>query len=124
MDIIIESRELLPEICIKLRKLGYIHNGDQGISGREAFKRESEEVPYTPARKKWLFHHLYVVDKNSKELKRHLYFRDYLRSHLEAIEEYANLKRNLARIYRNQIDNYVDGKSTFIEKILLKGNLQ
>ena len=124
LDIIIESREMIPEISKKLRNLGYIHNGDQGIPGREAFKRESEEVPYTSARKKWQNHHLYVVDKNSKELKRHLYFRDYLSSHPEAKEEYAKLKRSLARNCRNQRDDYTDGKSKFIEKILLSGKLQ
>lgn len=122
MDVIIESRELLSEICIKLQKLGYRHNGDQGIPGREAFKRESEEVPYTIPRKKWQYHHLYVVDKNSKELKRHLYFRDYLINHPEAKEEYEKLKRKLAQEYRNQRDNYTDGKSKFIEGILLKRN--
>ena len=41
IDVIIETRELLPEISLKLQKLGYRHNGDQGIPGREAFKRES-----------------------------------------------------------------------------------
>ena len=101
--------------------MGYIHNGDQGIPRREAFKRESEEVPFTIPRKKWLYHHLYVVDKNSEELKRHLYFRDYLISHPEVREEYEKLKRKLAQEYRNQRDDYTDGKSKFIENILLKG---
>ena len=123
MDVIIDSRERIPEIRKKLRKLGYIHNGDQGIPGREAFKRESEEVPYTAPRKKWLCHHLYVVDKNSKELKRHLYFRDYLISHPAAKEEYEKLKRTLSQEYRNQRDNYTDGKSKFIEGILLREKL-
>jgi len=124
LDIVIESREMIPEISKKLRNLGYTHNGDQGIPGREAYKRDSEEVPYTPVRKQWLYHHLYVVDKNSKELKRHLYFRDYLRSHPEAREDYAKLKRKLAKEFRNRIDDYVDGKSKFIERILLTGKLQ
>jgi GrpB-like predicted nucleotidyltransferase (UPF0157 family) len=124
MDVIIESRELLPEITIKLQKLGYNHNGDQGIPGREAFKRESEEVPYTVPRKKWLYHHLYVVDKNSKELERHRYFRDYLINHPAAKDEYEKLKRKLAQEFRNQRDNYTDGKSKFIERILTKINFQ
>ena len=51
-------------MIIALQKIGYTHEGDQGISGREAFKYQDKEH----LRK----HHLYVCAKDSRELSRHI----------------------------------------------------
>lgn len=37
-------------------------------------------------------HHLYVCPKYSKELKKHILFRNYLRSHEEDMKKYAETK--------------------------------
>ena len=42
-------------------------------------------------------HHLYVCDKNSEELRKHIAFRDYLREHEDVAGEYGRLKEELAR---------------------------
>ena len=42
-------------------------------------------------------HHLYVCDKESEELRRHIAFRDYLREHEGVAVEYGHLKEELAR---------------------------
>lgn len=52
IDVVIEDRNLLNSVIGALAKIGYIHEGDLGIAGREAFKYEGKEH----LRK----HHLYV----------------------------------------------------------------
>lgn len=94
---------------LHLMKLGYIHVGNQGIEGREVFKL-----------KRWNLlpqHHLYVCFSGSRELNRHLGFRDYLRHHPEALQAYAILKRDLAKKYRLNREAYSTAKTPFIEQI-------
>ena len=62
-------------------------------------------------------HHLYVCPEDSAELKRHLAFRDYLRSHPDDKEKYGNTKLEAAKLYPNDIDKYIEHKSPVIEKI-------
>ncbi len=62
-------------------------------------------------------HHLHAVEIDSDFWKRHLLFRDYLRTHPEALLEYANLKHKLAREFREDREAYTDAKSDFIERI-------
>lgn len=64
IDLIINSRELLPDIVGHLKGLGYEHEGDLGAKGREAFKRINETVPYTNPAYKKPEHHLYVCSKD------------------------------------------------------------
>ena len=77
IDIIFKNQMQFEKIKLALIKLGYYHNGNQGIVDREVFKRTGkvknqilDEIP----------HHLYVCLMGSKGLERHLLFRDYLGS--------------------------------------------
>ncbi|MDL2274062.1 GrpB family protein [Oscillospiraceae bacterium OttesenSCG-928-G22] len=45
-----------------------------------------------------------------------LYFRDYLRRHPDAAEQYARLKSRLAEEYANDRDGYTEAKTEFIAK--------
>ena len=46
VDVAIPSRSVLSEVIALLARLGYRHQGDLGVPGREAFAREgSEDVP-------------------------------------------------------------------------------
>ena len=109
IDVVIDNRELLPQVIEALQSIGYTHEGDLGIPGREAFKYENKEH--------LMKHHLYVCSKDSAELKRHLSFRDYLRSHPEAVREYSRVKEEGAHLYPEDIDKYIEHKSPFIEGI-------
>ena len=109
IDVVIRDRSVLPKVVIALQKTGYNHEGNLGIPGREAFKYEGKEH----LRK----HHLYVCAQDSEELRRHIAFRDYLRSHPEAVAEYSRVKEEGARLYPLDIDKYIEHKSPFIEKI-------
>lgn len=108
IDVVVANADVQKAVD-KLTAIGYIHEGNLGIEGREAFKYEGKEHLRT--------HHLYVCPEDSKELKRHLAFRDYLRSHKEATTEYSNIKLEAARLYSDNIDKYIEYKSPFIERI-------
>ena len=114
IDIVIKNSDVLERKVIKeLEKLGYKHIGDLGISGREAFKLLESEIYKYPK------HNLYVCREGSIGLKNHLLFRDYLIENPEKVEEYGNLKLELARNFPNNIDTYCSGKTEFITKILI-----
>ena len=38
IDVVIQNVELLGDVIIALQEIGYTHEGNQGIPGREAFK--------------------------------------------------------------------------------------
>ena len=62
-------------------------------------------------------HYLYVCPRDSEELKRHIAFREYLRSHPEAVREYSRIKEEGAALYPFDIEKYIEHKSPFVEKI-------
>lgn len=118
LDVVMESPRALPRVVAALGRLGYSHEGDGGIPGREAFRREGAMVPEDGSGRAWPAHHLYVCPGDSEELRRHLRFRDELRGRPDWAARYEALKRELARRYPNDIDSYVAGKSEFVERIL------
>ena len=118
LDVVIESPRVLPLVVEALGTLGYAHEGDGGIPGREAFRRAGATVPADGSGREWPDHHLSVCASDGEELQRHLRFRDYLRCHPEAAARYEALKRDLAERHPNDIDSYVQGKSAFVERIL------
>lgn len=109
IDVVIGDRSILPEVISALESIGYSHEGDLGIPGREAFKYEGKDHL-----KK---HHLYVCAQDAEELKRHITFRDYLRSDPDAVAEYSRIKEEGARLYPDDIDKYIEHKSPFIESV-------
>lgn len=97
IDLVIPSRDDLPAVIEGLGSIGYSYGGDQGIPGREVFKRVDENVPYSGLRRDWTHHHLYVCARDADELRRHLRFRDVLRSDVEVRDEYQRLKLAIAK---------------------------
>ncbi len=117
IDVVIESMDDFPAIVSILSKLGYIYEGDLGIKGREAFARESAEVPRNEQTKHWLDHHLYVCPKDSEQLAKHIAFRDFLRQSPKIVQQYADIKRELAERFSNKRTAYSNGKTEFIKKV-------
>ncbi|MBR6254548.1 MAG: GrpB family protein [Clostridiales bacterium] len=109
IDVVIEDRSKLDAVIEALAKIGYTHEGDQGIPGREAFKFKGKEHLRN--------HHLYVCDKDASELRRHISFRDYLRAHPEAVIEYSRVKEEGAVLFPYDIDGYIEHKTSFIQGI-------
>lgn len=109
IDVVIADESILQAIIARLASIGYIHEGDLGIKGREAFKYKNKSHLKE--------HHLYVCTQNSKELYRHITFRDYLRSHPEAVMEYSRAKEEAAKLYPNNIEKYMQYKSSCIKTL-------
>jgi len=118
IDIIIQDGDLLPTVITVLEELGYRHEGDRGIPGRESFRRTSAHTPVNGSTHTWPAHNLYVCLAGSISLKNHLAFRNYLRSHPGKARAYGELKKRLATEHPHDIDAYVEGKTTFITGVL------
>ena len=109
IDIVIRDYSVFDAVVSALQAIGYFHEGDLGIAGREAFKYDGKDHLQK--------HHLYVCPENSAELKRHIAFRDYLRAHPEAVKEYSRIKEEGAALFPNDIEKYIEHKAPFIQKI-------
>jgi len=119
IDLVIPSRRDLAPAVRRLARLGYRHQGDLGIVGREAFSRDgADDVPRDGSGRQWPEHHLYVCAADSEELHRHLAFRDALRADPRLVEDYAALKRALAERFRHDRDAYSTAKTEFVQRVL------
>lgn len=112
VDVVMNSYEIFPRIVERLAEQGFVHEGDLGIEGREAFKRSFDDG--------LMKYHLYVCPKDGKGYLEHIALRDYLRNHPNAKVKYAQLKTELAMKYKYDIDNYCNHKTQFIIDILSK----
>lgn len=110
IDVVIDSYDILPNIIQRLEKVGFQHQGNLGIEGREAFQRIYKD--------NFMKYHLYVCPKDGKGYLEHVALRDYLSANESARKEYEELKYQLAEHYRHDIDSYCEGKTDFVKKIL------
>lgn len=107
-----------------LEKIGYYHNGNQGIINREVFKRgmwgSKHQILDT------ITHHLYVCPVDSEELQRHITFRNYLIANEIARTEYQQLKYEIAAAANQDKKQYANLKEVkaraFINDILTKAD--
>ena len=109
IDVVIRDYSGFDAVVNALQSIGYRHEGDLGIVGREAFDYDGK----AHLRK----HHLYVCSQDSPELKRHVAFRDYLRAHPDAAREYGRIKEEGASLHPHDIEGYIEHKSAFIGRI-------
>ena len=115
VDVVIPNQEVFEKVKLKLEEVGYFHRGDLGVNGREAFRYSDKP--------ELMRHHLYVLAQDSEELRRHLGFRDWLRSHPEDAAEYGKVKLAAAESFPENIDAYIEAKSDFILQIYQKAGL-
>lgn len=113
IDVVIDKN--FEEVKKALESIGYIYEGDLGISGREAFDYKNKSH--------LMVHHLYVCNKDNEELYRHITFRDYLRQHKEDRYRYSSIKKEMALKYPEDIDSYIEGKQPVILDIYKKCGL-
>ena len=93
-----------------LQKLGYVYWAENPEPGRMFFVKGMP--PFGTRRT----HHVHVFDDGA-ERRHRIAFRDYLRLHADAAQEYAELKRQLAERFVNDRDAYTLGKDEFIANI-------
>lgn len=116
IDVIIRDYSVFDTVACRLGDIGYIHEGNLGIKDREAFKYFNKPHLMT--------HHLYVCPQNSKELHRHITFRDFLRENPEAVKRYGKVKEEAARLYPDDIDGYVAYKAPCIKELYIECGLE
>jgi GrpB-like predicted nucleotidyltransferase (UPF0157 family) len=110
IDVVVADQSVVPDAIAALARLGYVYEGDLGVTGREAFRNP----PGVPKH----HHHLYVCPADSPQLKAHLVFRDHLRTHPDAMRQYGEMKRALAGRFGEDRVGYTEAKSEFIAHVM------
>src|SRR5262245_7899068 len=79
ITVVVPTAADVPLAINRLSALGYVHQGNLGVEGREAF-----QAPCSMPR-----HHLYLCPSDSLALRNHLVLRDHLRTHPEVAIRYG-----------------------------------
>ena len=98
------------EYVAALSKAGYVHRGEQGIPGREFFRRGDPRA-----------YHVHLTRRGSSFWRDHLEFRDRLRAEASLRDAYDRLKRELAARFPTNREAYIDGKTGFVHGVLGRG---
>jgi GrpB-like predicted nucleotidyltransferase (UPF0157 family) len=107
IDIVVRE-ESMPEAIRRLNAIGCVHQGDLGITGREAFTSIPGRSP----------HHLYLCRPNTPALRQHIVFRDFLRASPDAARAYGLAKQAAAILFRDDRSAYNEAKVPFIVEIM------
>ena len=122
IDIVFGEDVDFNDIKKRLEKIGYFHNGNQGIPNRDVFKRGKTLVFHKVLDN--IVHHLYVCLKGSEALLRHILLRDYLIAHSEVRMQYQNMKYDIAQTVQQDRKKYAELKEVvtkdFIDGIIEK----
>ena len=110
IDIQVSLDAMVPRVRFvePLVALGYEFVADPTDTEHEYFKKETGRVHS---------YQVHVCAAGSEWERRHLLFRDHLRTHPKDAAAYAELKRRLAAEHPNDVMTYVDGKTPFIRRI-------
>jgi GrpB-like predicted nucleotidyltransferase (UPF0157 family) len=107
IDVIVGAYDV-PAAVAALGGIGYVHRGDLGVAGREAFHALDAE----PRR------HVYVCTAGTLNVRNHLAVRDVLRRRDDLRDAYGAVKRALADDPAMDIDTYLAGKSAVLQEAL------
>jgi GrpB-like predicted nucleotidyltransferase (UPF0157 family) len=108
IDVVVASAADVPRAIERLRPLGYLHQGDRGVTGREAFT-------WPPDARR---HHLYLVVSGSEPHLEHVELRDYLRDNPRVAADYGALKTELAQRLGADRLGYTEAKAEFVAGVL------
>lgn len=105
--------DVIPELVQRLIGIGYSYRGDAGDEGGHLLVRESAPDVRTI--------HVHVVEHTAPQWRNYLLFRDLLRQHPRIRQQYAALKQELGKRFRDDRKSYTDAKHDFIRRILETG---
>lgn len=91
-----------------LRTAGYDYLGEYGLAGRRYLRRQAPDGTRT--------HHIHVYQQGDANLRRHVVFRDYLRSHAHERDAYAAVKIALIETGGDR-KAYQSGKDAFVAQL-------
>jgi GrpB-like predicted nucleotidyltransferase (UPF0157 family) len=97
--------DLTDDDIAAMKELGYEHMGELGIAGRVFFRKGQPRT-----------HNVHVVEHGGAHWRRHLAFRDALRSDPEERRRYDELKRRLAAEGHSR-EVYTELKTPFIREV-------
>ena len=106
--VVVKDLEMTDEAAIDFLKIGYEYLGEFGIAGRRYLRKGGDERTHQI--------HIFQAD-DWNNIGRHLAFCDYMRTHEKERNEYAEIKKELARKFPYDIDRYCEGKETFVRHI-------
>lgn len=104
----VRSLEQVDTVSEDFSKINYEYLGEFRIAGRRYLRKGGDERTHQ-------IHIFHVDDWNN--IKRHLAFRDYMRTHKKERDEYAKIKKELAQSFPYDIEGYCDGKEDFVRKV-------
>ncbi|KTC64959.1 glutamate rich protein GrpB (plasmid) [Legionella adelaidensis] len=90
-----------------MKALDYEFKGEYGIPFRRYFQKGGNQKAYN----------IHIFETGNPDIERHIKFRDWMETHSEDKNAYAQLKQNLANHYPNDITAYCLGKEDFIASI-------
>jgi GrpB-like predicted nucleotidyltransferase (UPF0157 family) len=96
----------------RVEALGYDWHGELGISGRR-YCTLSDAMGLRIAQ-------LHFFEAHSREVVRHIAFRDYLRAHREAAVAYEKEKRRARDLHPNDSHTYTDEKAAWVQDMEAK----
>jgi len=115
IDILIEVKEInrIDHYNNLMATLGYAAHGEYGIPERRYFSKDKEGT-HT--------YHVHIFQIGNPEIDRHIKFRDHLITHPDDAQAYSLLKIELAKIFPEDVDQYTEAKSDFIQSVSEKIN--
>ena len=93
----------------------YVKVFEKDIPFRRYFRKNNQDGIRT--------YQIHLVEVESDWWKRHLIFRDYLRTHNEVRDAYEQLKRELANREFERTSDYADAKTEFIKAVEAKASV-
>lgn len=101
-------RDAVIEDCVAaFERAGYAHRGEQGVPGREFFRRGQPRA-----------YHVHLVEEGGSLWRDYLAFRDFLRADADAARRFAGVKHLLAARFPHDRESYISAKSPYVEEIL------
>jgi len=88
-----------------ITKLGYVHKGEYGISGREYFSKRQRKV------------HFHIFQCGDIQIAKHLHFVKVMQGNKALISELNQLKKQLHVKYPKDKDAYQSEKAIFYDRI-------
>lgn len=107
VDVIVAPADVETAVTA-LGTVGYVHRGDLGVAGREAF-HAPDRAPHR---------HVYVCAVGTTNVRNHLAVRDVLRRRDDLRDAYAATKLALAADPDMDLDAYLAGKSAVLQEVL------
>lgn len=107
--VVVKNLEDAREFEELLKPLDYHFREHQGVDDRYFYAKGPEENRT---------HYVHCETEDSKSYQNHILFRDYLRNHPKYIKEYAKIKEELEKEYKNIRSEYTKGKADFISKVI------